>query len=667
MELDNIRRKQLSDALCDAFRDWAKLERMLDHYVDVRLSKICREGDLEDVAFNVIDWFDEHGKLDELIAGACTANPTNARLRPFCDGLLPPELRARYAAHLRAQYDRADLRGLGPLAYWLHAERPEGVATRDEVARILAEAERAEHPDEDPMPQVYKVLETLSAEVGLLTEKGAGQWAFSHQTFQEYFAAREITRRRAKLHAEIARRARDPRWSELIRLAIAYVGSEIGDTDDATDLVETAILQTDDPYEPYLHRHLLLAGRVISDEPGVDHRVALDVAQRVFDLWLDTRVAALAESAGKVVRALLKVRVLHDPLLKWVGTALATNRSIARFDVLAEDEAVQAALLARLSDADRFVRRVAAQVLAVVAGEPAVQAALLARLSDAEGTVRWAAVVALWEHAKEPAVQAALLACLLDAERWVHEAAGAALAESVGEPAVQAALLACLLDKNNNVRVTAAKTLAGVAGEPTVQAALLARLSDADNYVRRAAAEALAGSLGEPVVQAALLALLPDRDEEVCLSAVKALSRVAGDPTVQAALLVRLTDPEGRVREAAAVALTAGTADSTRQACLLACLSDRDRDVRRAATQALAESAGEPAVQAALLARLSDRDGEVRRAAAGALRNASPDFTLLRRLGVLVRERWSGIANSAFATIEYWAERELATETGSRS
>ena len=132
------------------------------------------------------------------------------------------------------------LKAVGPLAYWMHAERPAGVATRDEVARVLAQVERAEHPDEDPMPQVYKFLETLSAEVGLLTEKGVGQWAFSHQTFQEYFAAREIARRRSRLPAEVARRARDPRWSEVIRLAIAYVGSETGDTEGATDLVETA-------------------------------------------------------------------------------------------------------------------------------------------------------------------------------------------------------------------------------------------------------------------------------------------------------------------------------------------------------------------------------------------------------------------------------------------
>ena len=796
MELDRIRRKQLSDALCDAFRSRNELARLLDQHIDVRLAEICRDEDLKETVFQIINWCDSHDKLDELIAGACEANAGNALLRPFCGELLPPpELRARYAAYLRAQYDRADLRGLvateqsrllaanirlhdiyvplragvvdhrrpilrpdgpperepdataedadvdakgherlrrveaptrrervaiddliatapvavilgdpgsgkstalkhyaltllddaagplplvvslaayaeglardpsldlttwaaafyagrqvsglgplfawaqragqlvylldgldevaserrgqvsamvaalaqgrganrvlatsritgyiplpldeyaeatlepldaeaqaafaggwytvfgtlrgddlgqsdrtagallgvirdnpgvakladnpltltmlallffagnadlprqrvrlyglvartlisdwrkarnvaglpvgssndemtvlkgvGPLAYWLHAERPAGVATRDEVARVLAQAERAIHPDEDPMPQVYKFLETLSTEVGLLTEKGAGQWAFSHQTFQEYFAAREITRRRAKLPAEIARRARDPRWSEVIRLAIAYVGSEIGDSDDATDLVESAILHTADPYEPYLHRHLLLAGRVISDDPGVDPRVALAVARRVFDLWLDTEVTALAESAGEIVHDLLKVRELHDPLLEWVGVALsAKSRRIARFSVLAEDATVQTALLARLSNADSDVRGAAAQALAGSAGEPAVQAALLACLSDADSDVRRAAAQALAGSAGEPTVQAALLACLSDADRYVRRAAAGALRNASPEPALLPRLGALLQDGRFGAPDAAFATLA---------------------------------------------------------------------------------------------------------------------------------------------------------------------------------------------------------------
>ncbi|MDQ2806461.1 MAG: effector-associated domain EAD1-containing protein [Chloroflexota bacterium] len=795
MELDNIHRKQLSDALCDAFRDWSKLERMLDHYLNVRLSKICREGDLEDVAFNVIEWFDSRGKLDDLIAGACTANPDNPLLRAFGDGLVPPpELRARYAAHLRAQFDRADLRGLvateharlhaanirlhdiyvplragvvdhrptprqergdqefnplaesygepvppfgfmrhipppptrrervaiddliatapvavilgdpgsgkstalkhyalallddaegplplivslaayaeklahdpnldvatfaaafyagrqvagleplfawaqrtgqlvylldgldevaserrgqvsamvaalaqgrganrvlatsritgyiplpldeyaeatldpldadaqaafaggwytvfgtlrgddlgqrdrtaaallavirdnpgvakladnpltltmlallffagnadlprqrvrlyglvartliadwrkarnvaglpvgssndeltvlkgvGPLAYWMHAERPAGVATRDEVARVLAKAEQANHPDEDPMPQVYRFLGTLSAEVGLLTEKGAGQWAFSHQTFQEYFAAREITRHRAKLAAEIARRARDPRWSEVIRLAIAYIGSEIGDSDDATDLVETAILHTTDPYELYLHRHLLLAGRVVADDPGVDLPIALTVERRVFDLWLDTKVAALAESAGEVIRDLLKVRALHDPLLEWIGAALAAERyRIVRFNVLAEDEAVQATLLARLSDPDSSVWMVAVRALAGRLASPAVQAALLACLSTLPWSVRWAATQALAGIAGEPAVQAALLAALSDPEERVRRSAAEALRNAAPDPALLLHLGALLGESWSGTANSAFATLA---------------------------------------------------------------------------------------------------------------------------------------------------------------------------------------------------------------
>ena len=57
--------------------------------------------------------------------------------------------------------------------------------------------------------------------------------------------------------------------------------SVTGATEEATDLVQEAILQTDDLYEPYLHRRLLLAGRVVSDDAGIDHTVALQIAGRL--------------------------------------------------------------------------------------------------------------------------------------------------------------------------------------------------------------------------------------------------------------------------------------------------------------------------------------------------------------------------------------------------
>ncbi|MDQ2807204.1 MAG: HEAT repeat domain-containing protein, partial [Chloroflexota bacterium] len=419
------------------------------------------------------------------------------------------------------------LKRVGPLAYTMHADYPSEVMPREAVAHILAEVERKEqlHGEEDPMPAVRLFLDRLSTEVGLLTEKGPDQWAFSHRTFQEYFTARQIARSPSKMAAEIAHRARDPQWTEVIRLAIAYHGSVTGDTEGATDLVQDAILHTDDPYEPYLHRHLLLAGRVVSDDPGIDRRVALQVVQQIFDLWLDTNVDALAESAGEVLRDLLKVPHLRDILLEQVLSALAANRYIDDFGVLAEDVAVQAALLGRMTDADSSGRETGARALAGVAGEAVVQAALLGRLTDAS--------------------------------MWVRQAAVQALATVAGEAEVQAALLGRLTDVDNNVRAAAVGALAGVAGVPEVQVALLGLLTDADSSVRYAAAGALAAVAGEPKVQAALLGQLTDADSSGRYAAAGALAAVAGEPKVQAALLGRLTDADSSVRYAAAGALAA--------------------------------------------------------------------------------------------------------------
>jgi len=113
MELTDSDRIKLHAALKAAFPSKNELARMLKHHLGVVLADISGEGGLKDVVFAVMEDLDSRGKLDNLIAGACEANAGNPLLRPFCDGLVPPpELRAAYAAHLRAQYDRADLRGL---------------------------------------------------------------------------------------------------------------------------------------------------------------------------------------------------------------------------------------------------------------------------------------------------------------------------------------------------------------------------------------------------------------------------------------------------------------------------------------------------------------------------------------------------------------------------
>ena len=90
MELTDSDRIKLHAALKAAFPGKSELARMLKHHLGVALADISGEGGLKDVVFAVMEDLDSRGKLDDLIAGACEANPNNALLRPFCDGLVPP-------------------------------------------------------------------------------------------------------------------------------------------------------------------------------------------------------------------------------------------------------------------------------------------------------------------------------------------------------------------------------------------------------------------------------------------------------------------------------------------------------------------------------------------------------------------------------------------------
>src|SRR5438552_3232337 len=66
---------------------------------------------------------------------------------------------------------------------------------------------------------------TAAAEgAGLLEARGPNAFAFMHQTFQEYLAARHLTRSSTKAIGEISRVCHDPRWHEVVRLAAGYIG-----------------------------------------------------------------------------------------------------------------------------------------------------------------------------------------------------------------------------------------------------------------------------------------------------------------------------------------------------------------------------------------------------------------------------------------------------------
>lgn len=81
MNLSGQNRKQLRDALLDAFPTKSSLEQMLSLELEKKLDTIALGNNLADIAFNLIQTSEAEGWIENLIFGACESNPKNAKLQ----------------------------------------------------------------------------------------------------------------------------------------------------------------------------------------------------------------------------------------------------------------------------------------------------------------------------------------------------------------------------------------------------------------------------------------------------------------------------------------------------------------------------------------------------------------------------------------------------------
>lgn len=114
---------------------------------------------------------------------------------------------------------------LGPVALWLHGERAGGLIEHDELERhIAATLARSDGlPRQRARRLAREFIELMRRDTGLLIERGYRRFAFLHLTFEEYLAARGLLESVAVERPDelIRRYALDPRWHEVLRLAIA--------------------------------------------------------------------------------------------------------------------------------------------------------------------------------------------------------------------------------------------------------------------------------------------------------------------------------------------------------------------------------------------------------------------------------------------------------------
>ena len=87
MNLSGQQRKQLQEALIDAFPDKASLERMLSFELEKNLDIIASEGNLSQKVFELIKIAQAENWVEDLIDGARRANPGSQKLKDVANGL----------------------------------------------------------------------------------------------------------------------------------------------------------------------------------------------------------------------------------------------------------------------------------------------------------------------------------------------------------------------------------------------------------------------------------------------------------------------------------------------------------------------------------------------------------------------------------------------------
>ncbi len=194
---------------------------------------------------------------------------------------------------------------LGPIAFWIHENRPTGLLTKGEVetqlGAILAreQGDDPEKPSLAVMAAVEKFLETVRQYSGIFVERGEGLFGFMHLTFEEYFTARHMVSRSSEAKAGILSRLHQPRWREPTLLAVGFMSKNF--YQDTHELLE-AILDHGSEYEPVLHRDLLFAAACVGDSVNVAPVLIQDIARRLLALYMDRR------DAGRYLRLQAQVK-----------------------------------------------------------------------------------------------------------------------------------------------------------------------------------------------------------------------------------------------------------------------------------------------------------------------------------------------------------------------
>jgi hypothetical protein len=452
----------------------------------------------------------------------------------------------------------------GAVAGWTRAEGNTGVvheaALERKVTEVLCGLEYAAG-EAGATARTY--LQAAAGRAGILEERGKHIFAFWHPTFEEYLAAVELATPAPGALDRLLPLADDPRWREVILLAVGYLGVVRHDPDAATEIV-LALLHRDPPLlEPLFHGRLLLAAGCVADGVRLRRRAVEEVLARLADgvqahphpglshaLRLALEAAPAREPSPRLVDALLRAGrasgSLHVPIVRFLAPAVAhcepaRNGCLA---LLAEESLwtrrEAAAALVRAGDVQREVRQALVDTGTHAAGVPSGLEDLFREAPDE-----------LWRG-----YEADLAA---DDPEQRYRAAAVLCDTGRKSPAVLAVLHALAADGPHGVGREAFRRLCAMGDDtPLIRDLLRRQLRSANAWDRLEAAALLADA--DPPDEAALETLkqmvLAPREEDRDRTPLYVLHRTGrvDDDLVQA-LTARMREGEPRHRMEAAMDL----------------------------------------------------------------------------------------------------------------
>ena len=550
------------------------------------------------------------------------------------------------------------------VAEWTRRTKPTGVVHRAELKSKLIEILREEELDEeDPAATAESYLNAAADRAGLLEERGKDIFAFWHPTFEEFLAAVEVTTPSARAIERILPLRDDPRWREVILLAVGYLGIVQRDRETATALVRAIWKEDPGPLEPLLHSHLRLAAACIADDVGVKRSLAEEVIVALGAVVCELPYGPFIESFSQTVSGVPGLRPTEamvralEPLADHPDWRVRMEVARLWANVAGDVPQARSICLRLLEDGDPDVQCHAAFGL-LRAGLDSPEAwrafagfrSSLARLKKAgehwlatvpqsrilssleplltgtDGELRWRAAEVLRGLGGEPSqVLSALEPLLTGTNGWLRWQATEVLRRlGVEASQVLSVLEPLLTGTDGELRWRAASVLSGLGVEASqVLSALEPLLTGTDEWLRWQATEVLRGLGGEPSqVLSALEPLLTGTDGWLRLRAAEVLSGLGGEPSqVLSALEPLLAGSAGELRLRAAEVLGRVGGEPTRVlSALEPLLTGSDGELRLRAAEVLSGLGGEPPqVLSALEPLLTGTDGDLRWRAAEVL------------------------------------------------